>query len=287
MSKPSDSVALTGAAPSAATALADPQAFLASLVDGATRALSEPVAATVLLVERTRTLGDRLAGRPGDITELSLSAGGETLSLRPAARGQWSAETRRVSGGVVIARRTQTLGEWLSAFAGHVAAAAGDAAGDAAASTRALQTLGIHSAEAGVSVGEASLEADLRSLPSRVSGRIPADAEALVAQIIELLLDTAPRVRLNSETDLIVRRAATVYLPDTLRAYLALPVEWALGHVFSDGSTPPGALTAQLTVLLGAVSKLRDAAVADDANALLVNGRFLADRFAVSSLDLR
>ncbi|MCU1481454.1 MAG: hypothetical protein JWQ19_2240 [Subtercola sp.] len=271
--------------PSVASAAADPQAFLTSLIDGATRALSEPVAAGVLTVERNRTLGDRLAGRPGTITELRLASDGEIMSLRPAARSLWVAETHRVSGGVVIARRTQSLGEWLGAFAGRVAAVAGDAVGDAAASSRALQTLGIHSAT-DVSVSAESIETDLRSLPARVAGRLPVDAQAQVARIVELLLDTLPRVGSSTETDVVVRRAATVYLPDTLRAYVALPADWARTHVFADGSTPDGALTVQLGVLLGAVEKLRDSAVSNDATALLVNGRFLTDRFAVSSLDL-
>ncbi|UFS59818.1 hypothetical protein [Subtercola endophyticus] len=271
--------------PSVATAGADPQAFLTSLIDGATRALTEPVAAGVLSVERNRTLGDRLAGRPGTITEVRLASDGEIMSLRPAARAQWVAETQRVSGGVVIARRSQPLGEWLSAFAGRVAAVAGDAVGDAAASSRALQTLGIHSAT-DLSVRAASLETDLRSLPGRLAGRLPTDAQAQVARIVDLLLDTVPRVGSSAETGAVVRRAATVYLPDTLQAYVALPADWARAHVFADGSTPDSALTTQLGILLDAVSKLRDSAVSNDANALLVNGRFLTDRFAVSSLDL-
>ncbi|MCU1477852.1 MAG: hypothetical protein JWQ64_2545 [Subtercola sp.] len=270
----------------ASDAAADPQAFLTSLVDGASRALSEPVAASVLTVERNRSLGDRLAGRPGQITELRLSAGGETMSLRPAAHAQWVAETHRVSGGVVIARRTQTLGEWLNAFAGRIAAVAGDAVGDAAASARALQALGIRSPSTDVAVADSSVEVDLRSLPTRVAGRLPAAATEAVGRIAALLVDTLQRLAASGQPDVIVRRAATLYLPDTLRAYLALPADWVQAHVFADGSTPDTALLTQLAVLEQAIVKLRDSAVANDADALLVNGRFLSDRFAISSLDL-
>ncbi|GGF29160.1 hypothetical protein [Subtercola lobariae] len=269
-----------------ADAAADPQAFLNALVAGATRALGEPVAAGVLVVERTRSLGDRVAGRPGQITELRLVADGTTMSLRPAAHAQWVAETHRVSGGVVIARQTQALGEWLNAFAGRIAAVAGDAAGDAAASGRALQALGIHSPTPDAAVTESNVDADLRSLPARVAGRMPAEAQTAVERISALLLDALPRVS-SGEPDVVLRRAATVYLPDTLRAYLALPPDWAQTHVFADGSTPDSALVTQLAVLESAVAKLRDAAVANDADALLINGRFLSDRFAVSSLDLQ
>ena len=39
-------------------------------------------------------------------------------------RGRLTAEAARVSGGVVISRRTLPLGAWLTAFAGEVAAVA-------------------------------------------------------------------------------------------------------------------------------------------------------------------
>ena len=83
-----------------------------------------------------------------------------------------------------------------------------------------------------------------------------------------------------------MRRTAMVYLPDTLRAYLSLPADWAVEHVFPDGTTPAQALVAQLEALERAAKRMRDAAVEHDASALLINGRFLADRFASSRLDL-
>ena len=76
------------------------------------------------------------------------------------------------------------------------------------------------------------------------------------------------------------------HLGDTLRAYLALPADWARSHRLSDGSTPAETLERQLADLEHAANGMRDAAVGRDATALLVNGRFLSDRFAQSSLDL-
>ncbi|MDY7527779.1 MULTISPECIES: hypothetical protein [unclassified Cryobacterium] len=267
-------------------ATADPQAFLAGLADGAIRALSAPVAASVLTVERNRSLADRLAGKPGSIREIRLGANSETLTLTHLAGPRFLAQAQKVSGGVVISRRTLTLGEWLSVFAGRIAAVAGDAAGEASAAAHALHTLGIESTGSDVRVADATLDVDLRSLPARVESRLPPEAVTAVRRITGLLLETLPRLAGNLEAEMTARRTATSYLPETLRTYLALPAEWAHNHVFADGTTPDTALAAQLTVLETAVTEMYDAAVRDDAEGLLINGRFLSARFARSSLDL-
>ncbi|MCU1598355.1 MAG: hypothetical protein JWQ47_2094 [Glaciihabitans sp.] len=265
---------------------ADPQSFLNGLLDSVDRALPAAISGGVLTVERSRSLGDRLAGRPGEITEVRLVGASETMVLGYKPGPRWTAEIARVSGGVIISRRTLALGEWLTAFAGRIAAIAADAAGDAAASSRALQALGIQPAAADIHVGEATIENDLRALGARLDQRVPAEAAAAVRRIGELLVDTLTRVVGSGESEIIVRRTATAYLPDTLRAYLSLPADWAAGHVFPDGTTPAQALIVQLSALESAAGRMRDSAVEQDASALLVNGRFLSDRFATSSLDL-
>jgi hypothetical protein len=265
---------------------ADPQAFLNALLDSVDRALPAAISGGALTVQRSRSLGDRLAGRPGEITEVRLVGTSETMLLGYKPGPRWTAEIARVSGGVIISRRTLTLGEWLTAFAGRIAAMAADAAGDAAASSRALQTLGIQPAAADIHVGDATIEVDLRALGARLDQRVPVEAVAAVRRIGELLAETLTRVGGSGEPEIIVRRTATVYLPDTLRAYLSLPTDWATGHVFPDGTTPAQSLTSQLSALETAAGRMRDSAVEQDASALLVNGRFLSERFATSSLDL-
>jgi hypothetical protein len=265
---------------------ADPQSFLNGLVESVNRALPSAVLAGALTVDRDRSLGDRLAGRPGTITGLRLAASSEALTLHYAPGPRWTAEVARVSGGIIISRRTLTLGEWLTVFAGRIAAIAADAAGDAASASRALQTLGIQPAGADIRVNDATIDGDLQTLRARLEGRVPNAAAESVGRIGELLSDTLPRVAGSGEPEVIVRRTATVYLPDTLRAYLSLPADWAADHIFPDGTTPAQALVAQLSALESAAGKMRDSAVTQDASALLVNGRFLSDRFASSSLDL-
>ena len=240
----------------------------------------------VFSVERTRSLADRIARRPGAIRQVRLIGTNESLTLGYEDGPHWRAEWARVYRGATISSHAMTLGEWLTAFAGQVAALAADAAGDSASGSRALQTLGIEPAGSEIRVSESTLEGDLLTLPARLGSRVPSEAVAAVGRIGELLVDTLPRVAGQGEAEVIVRRTATVYLPDTLRAYLSLPADWAVEHVFPDGTTPAQALISQLDALEDAAKRMRDAAVEHDASALLINGRFLADRFAGSRLDL-
>lgn len=272
--------------PEADLSKTDPQAFLTVLVDSVNSALPDAVSTGSLMVGRKRSLADRLTGREGAITSLQLSTTHSTLTLRSEAGPRWVPEVAMVSGGVVISRRALPMGEWLSLFAGRVASLAADNAGDAAASARALQTLGIERAGADIQVEDTSIARDLRALPSRLRGRVPEEAVECVARIGDLLVDSLPRLAGKGEAEIVVRRTATTYLPDTLRAYLSLPQDWVGGHVFPDGTTPEQAFIAQLGVIEAAAAKMRDAAVAENASALLINGRFLTDRFTTSSLDL-
>ena len=264
----------------------DPQSFLQDLVDSVTRVLPGEIVERMLVIERKRSILDWFTGRQGGIVRLRLIGETETLTLgyRPGPR--WTPEWQHVYGGVVVSERAMTLGEWLTTFAGRVAVVAGDAAGDAAAASRALQTLGLQPAGSEVRVRDSLVDGDLRTLPARLGHRLPTDALAAVARIADLLIDTLPRVAGQGEAEVVVRRTATTYLPDTLRTYLSLPPDWAAGHVFPNGTTPAQALLVQLSALEAATRRMRDAALEQNASALLLNGRFLAERFASPGLDL-
>jgi hypothetical protein len=271
---------------STAGADSDPQSLLNELIDSVMRSLPVDVASSSLSVERRRSLADRMAHRPGAITRLRLAGQTEALSLQYEPGPRWTAEVEQIYGTVTLSSRTMTLGRWLTAFAQLVAALAADAAGDSADSARALQTLGILPPGSEIHLRDTNLAGDLLTLAARLGRRVPEEAVASVGRIGELLAETLPRVTGSGEPEVIVRVAATVYLPDTLRAYLALPAEWAAEHVLAGGLTPAQALISQLNALESAARKMRDAAVEQDASALLINGRFLADRFAGSRLDL-
>ena len=61
-----------------------------------------------------------------------------------------------------------------------------------------------------------------------------------------------------------------------------MPTDWARPHTLLDGSTPYDALLTQLRQLEAAATRMRDAAVGNDADALLLNGLFLEQRFGPS-----
>jgi hypothetical protein len=196
------------------------------------------------------------------------------------------AEAQREVRGVVIARQTPPLAEWLDLLAGQLHALVVEAAGNAAAVTRALTALGVTEPGSDLAVDPADVADGLRQLPLRLTGRVPDDVVAAVRRIADLLVDTLPRVAGSLQQEQTVLRTATDYLPRTLQAYVALPGQWATSHRLPDGGTPLTALQAQLALLEQAVTRMRDAAVTADASALLANGAFLADRFAVSSLEV-
>jgi hypothetical protein len=269
--------------PAAAT---EPQVLLADLVRTVTRALPPAVAGRVLEVERRKTIADRVAGRPGTIIAIRLAGGREALSLAYDPGPRWRGEISLVYEGAAVTSESVALGTWLTAFARLLSAIALAEAGDAAAASRALQALGLAATGSEVQVRDVTLVGDLLTLSARLGDRVPPEAAATVRRIADLLIDTLERCEGEEEAERIVRRTASVYLPDTLRAYLALPADWASQHVLPDGSTPADALLGQLHELEAAAAGMREAALQNDASALQINGRFLAERFSRSRLDL-
>ena len=264
---------------------ADPQALLDGLAERIPTALPDAVADQVLEVERDRSMADRIAGRPGRVASLRLRGPEWVLTVRAQGR-RLVAEAQREVRGVVIARQTPPLAAWLDLLAGQLHALAAEAAGNAAAVTRALAALGVAEPGSDLVVDPTDVAGGLRALPLRLAGRVPDDVVAAVQRIADLLADTLPRVAGSFDQEDAVVRTATDYLPRTLQSYVALPAQWATTHRLPDGGTPLTALHAQLAVLEQAATRMRDAAVSADASALLANGAFLADRFAVSSLDV-
>ncbi len=70
-------------------------------------------------VERKRSLGDRLAGRDGRVTSITVVGPEVRLHLAPGPHhgGAVLAEINTVVRGVVISRRQVGMAEWISALA--------------------------------------------------------------------------------------------------------------------------------------------------------------------------
>ena len=74
-------------------------------------------------VDYSRTLGDRLAGRPGTATALRLTFPERRLELR-AGKGWPDAEVQQVVRGVVLSRRQVPVDEWVRVLATELTALA-------------------------------------------------------------------------------------------------------------------------------------------------------------------
>jgi len=250
-------------------------------------ALPRVVPEQLLEIERQRSLGERLSGKPGRVVQVRITGPDLILSLRSEDGQRSQAQAWREVRGVVISRRTVTLMEWLELMAGQLHALAAESASDESALSRTLSALGVREPASDLVVAPADIPGGLRALPGRLAGRVPDDVIATVERIVALLSDTLPRVAGDGSSAQAhtVSRAATDYLPRTLRGYAALPPDWAATHDLGGGRTALDALREQLAVLETSLSAMRDAAAGRDAEQLLANGLFLRDRFGRSELD--
>jgi len=88
-----------------------------------TRSFADVLPAGVLEVEQTRSLGDRLAGRPGTPVALRLTFPERRLELRAAA-GWPEASVQHVVRGVVLSRAEVPVQEWVRTLATELTALA-------------------------------------------------------------------------------------------------------------------------------------------------------------------
>jgi len=81
----------------------------------------------LVVVDRERSLSDRMAGRPGTATAIRLHLGDKTLEL-VAHHGRLVATIAQEVRGVVISRKEVPVAEWVQALAAYLAALANDSA---------------------------------------------------------------------------------------------------------------------------------------------------------------
>ena len=117
---------------------------------------------------------------------------------------------------------------------------------------------------------------------SVAGGAVPAPVASRVRRITRTVRETLPRVRnlgLGSAEAYAVTATATDYLPEALQAYTRLPRQWADSRPVEDGLTSLMLLIDALDLLASSMDAIFDAAVRVDANALVVQGRFLQEKF--------
>ena len=135
----------------------------------------------------------------------------------------------------------------------------------------------------------AEIVASVRAVEQRIAGKVPAAVAVRVRRLAEVVDDMAPRLdRLGqgSQQAYTVVATATSYLPESVDAYLRLPRDFADRREVSHGKTPLMLLVDQLDLLGTTMQDISDAVSRQDAQALVVHGAFLAEKFASSPLTL-
>jgi hypothetical protein len=81
-----------------------------------TESLSDAMPAGSVTVDRERSVSDRMRGRPGTVSKVTVRLGDQVLSLG-IQRGAPAAEICREVRGVVLSRQPVPLGQWISELA--------------------------------------------------------------------------------------------------------------------------------------------------------------------------
>lgn len=84
----------------------------------------------------------------------------------------------------------------------------------------------------------------------------------------------------------LIRQTALAYLPDALSTYMRMPRVMAERRAIAGGRTPHDVLLDQLDLMDRRLADVADDIARHDSDKLLANGRFLAEKFGVSSLEV-
>lgn len=125
------------------------------------------------------------------------------------------------------------------------------------------------------------IEAELDSLIKKIKKRVPTEALTHVQGIRESVFAVLPDiVRGNfANHDLYtIKKTVFAYLPETLENYLKLPNVYATMHPIRDGKTAKVLLIEQLSLIDTTMQDVVKNIYNQDAQALLVNERFLQAR---------
>lgn len=81
-----------------------------------TESLGEALPPGVVTLERERTVADRMRGRPGEVSKITIRLGEQVLMLA-SRHGHLTAEIGKEVRGVVLSRRPAPVDEWLAELA--------------------------------------------------------------------------------------------------------------------------------------------------------------------------
>jgi hypothetical protein len=112
MTEPDDALSFELVAAALRADSADVAVYARVLTDSLGDALPEGCVA----VERERSVSDRMRGRPGEVSRITVSLGDQVLTLA-VQRGRLAAEISKQVRGVVLSRRPVPVGEWATELA--------------------------------------------------------------------------------------------------------------------------------------------------------------------------
>ena len=113
-------------------------------------------------------------------------------------------------------------------------------------------------------------------------GAVPAPVMSRLTRVTRIVRDTIPRLDTlgsGSPQAYNVMATATDYLPEAIGGYLRLPRDWANSRPVDGTKTSLMVLIDQLDLLGATMDQVFDAVCRADANALVVHGSFLQEKF--------
>lgn len=129
------------------------------------------------------------------------------------------------------------------------------------------------------------LERILAGIRYRVSDDIYQRVGAIAYSIVQTLPDSGHQVDPTDPNVNLIRQTALNYLPQALDAYLSIPRIYAERRPVANGKTPHQVLIDQLDLMNQKMKEASEDLARNDTERLLVNARFLQDRFANSALE--
>ena len=123
------------------------------------------------------------------------------------------------------------------------------------------------------------------SIRFRVKDDIYNEVQEIRNSILFLVSHADPMDMVDPEV-YTIRQIALRYLPEALSAYLQVPRIYAEMRPVAEGRTPHDVLLDQLNLMDAKLREVGDDMMRHDSQNLLANGRFLAERFATSSIQV-
>ena len=129
---------------------------------------------------------------------------------------------------------------------------------------------------------QANLIQSVENLLGDTKNKLPREATDHLKRILETVTSLAPKLfgggmAMNYSISLV--NAVTRDLPETISNYLQLPTAFASLHLVEKGKTCKQLLIEQLDLLSTQLANIAENVYKEDAEALVVNGKFLEEKF--------